>query len=241
MLYINVCDDEPGQLNRIYNLVQDYVTDNQIECEIVKSSTCEDLIKDPTLFDIIFLDIEMGEGEINGIEAAKILREQNKRAIIIYVTGYKDFVMSAQETHYFYYLLKPFDAEAFNRQFKEAIEYKWSDDAKEAETIKLMTDKGPKKLRTIEIYYFEADRYNVNVHFRTNYYVVKSTLAEIIKMLNPKSFASPHKSYIVNLEHIEDVDKIENKIIFDNGKTLPLAVRRANDFERLYNDYLFED
>ena len=57
-------------------------------------------------FDIIFLDIEMKT--LNGVETAKKIRNVNKDIIIIFVTGYSEYVYEGYDVHAFNYILKPY-------------------------------------------------------------------------------------------------------------------------------------
>lgn len=60
---------------------------------------------------------------MNGLEAAKQLRERDKNVKIIYVTSYTDYVNYAFSVHAFAYLLKPVKMEDIHRQLDEAKTY----------------------------------------------------------------------------------------------------------------------
>lgn len=69
-------------------------------------------------FDIYFLDIK-GAG---GMELARHLRarEQGRRHIIIFVTGYRDYMEAAFDVQAFHYLVKPIDREKFAQVLEKA-------------------------------------------------------------------------------------------------------------------------
>ena len=72
--------------------------------------------------DISFLDIEMGD--ISGIELAKRIRKRQeksgKRSIIIFVTGFREYMEDAFDVNAFHYLVKPIKEEKFKEVFKRA-------------------------------------------------------------------------------------------------------------------------
>lgn len=70
-------------------------------------------------FDIYFLDIEMDS--VPGMELARHIREQEensrKRSILIFVTGYREYMEEVFDVNAFHYLLKPLDKKKFAEVF----------------------------------------------------------------------------------------------------------------------------
>ena len=62
-----------------------------------------------TGYQIIFLDIEMQE--MNGIEVARRLRELEKDFLLVFITGYDNYMLESFEVLPFRYVLKPIDSE----------------------------------------------------------------------------------------------------------------------------------
>ncbi len=55
-------------------------------------------------------------------------------------------------------------------------------------------------------------------------------LCELEKELPQKSFIRPHRSYIVNLKHIVEIDKRLNVIMLSNNKSVPISRRKKSSF-----------
>ena len=81
------------------------------ESRIEAYATGEELLASGKRFDIVFLDIQM-EG-MNGIEAARSLRERREDTVLVFITGIKDYVFDAFDLYAFQYLLKPIDEGKF--------------------------------------------------------------------------------------------------------------------------------
>ena len=82
-------------------------------------SSGEDLLNTTYHFDIIFLDIQM-EG-INGMETARRLRNQKEEVILIFISGFKEYVFEAFDVSAFHYLLKPIEEIKFMEIFAKAV------------------------------------------------------------------------------------------------------------------------
>ena len=115
---IAVCDDDRAIREEIFRLIQKQVS----EADIVEYQSGEELINAKGNFDIYFLDIEMGK--TSGMDIARRIREQEEngrqRSIIIFVTGYREYMEAAFDVNAFHYLIKPIDAEKFSEVFSRA-------------------------------------------------------------------------------------------------------------------------
>ena len=118
---IAICDDD-----RDYRkIISFYVKESEVfsKFSIAEFDTAEDLLaassKDVS-FDIILLDIEMGE--INGIEAGKRLRTANPNCIIIYISSFPKYAIDSFDNEPLHYILKPIDKDKFFEVLRKAKE-----------------------------------------------------------------------------------------------------------------------
>ena len=88
------------------------------DCHVVCFSSGEEFLNAAKAFDIVFLDIQM-DG-MNGIEAARKLRERQEDAVLIFITGIKEYVFDALDLYAFHYLLKPLDEKKFAEVLEKA-------------------------------------------------------------------------------------------------------------------------
>ncbi|MEZ3469442.1 MAG: response regulator [Schaedlerella sp.] len=167
---IAVVDDEKAIREHICGLVEEQQPESRIEAY----ATGEELLASGKRFDIVFLDIQM-EG-MNGIEAARSLRERREDTMLVFVTGIKDYVFDAFDLYAFQYLLKPIDEE----KFAEVLERAVREAAKKKERRVLFI-----KSRNLTVSQLGTN--NLGVYLRkmaVDGYIVKLDLPELSELLS---------------------------------------------------------
>jgi len=193
--------------------------------------------------DIVFLDVEMPDG--TGFDLLQKLKPLNFK--VIFITGYEDFAIRAFRFSAIDYLLKPLEA----NELVEAV--KKAEDAlgKEVFDIKLSNLfanlERPKDLQKLVLK--TADRiYSVNIQdivsceSDKNYttfnfinaprLVVSTNLKEYETLLSPYNFFRTHKSHLINMAYFDHFVKADggNTIVMHNKQTVPLSVRKKEEF-----------
>ncbi len=113
---IAVVDDEEV----IREQIGGFIKKRNPDFDISGFDTGEGLLAAGKDFDIIFLDIQM-EG-IGGIEAARTLRQSGVDAVVIFITGIREYVFEAFDVSAFHYLLKPIEEQKFMEVLGRAAE-----------------------------------------------------------------------------------------------------------------------
>lgn len=115
---IAVCDDDGAIREELLRLIHKKLP----EAETYEYQSGEKMINAGVNFDICFLDIEMKN--VSGMDIAKHIRKQEEhgtqRSIIIFVTGYREYMEEAFDVNAFHYLIKPVDTEKFSEVFGRA-------------------------------------------------------------------------------------------------------------------------
>lgn len=99
MLRIALCDDEQEARDQLrFQLEKSiYETDEEIVYEFSSGETAVRwLKKHPGEIDLLFLDVEMKE--MTGMEAAERIREFDKTILLVFVTGYSEYVFDGYRT-----------------------------------------------------------------------------------------------------------------------------------------------
>lgn len=200
--------------------------------------------------DVIFLDIDMPG--LTGIEAAKTLAKEGP--LFVFTTAYDEYAVKAFELAAVDYLLKPYDAarlsEALSRVRKQLRRQSSpSDKAPSAvpdsayrppHPAKLLIEDG-EKMVVIDpkriIYAVRTDRF---VHIYTGQESVQSKMSirELEEKVRDFPFFRPHRSYLVNLEYIQEItpwfNGAYNLVLKDASKTtIPVSRSAAKSLFKL--------
>ncbi len=167
---------------------------------------------DKTSPDIALIDIHL-EGEMNGLELGKWLNRFDKNIIIIFITSLQDeeYFEQAKEMAAFSFLIKPVKEETLKRTIELAIQHRKKNEGKHKVTANehlFIKDRSKHiKLYQKDILYVEADDKYCNIVLANNTkHLERTSLTNINKKLDPDLFAQTHRSYIVNLSKVEEID-----------------------------------
>jgi DNA-binding LytR/AlgR family response regulator len=192
-----------------------------------------------TPIDILFLDIKMPN--LTGLEMVKTLE---KRPEIIFTTAYSEYAVDAFDLGVADYLMKPISFERFLKGVNRCISAhatpsvsdlssKESDPIltpqlrKEEDFIFLKTDRTFIKVLLKDICFVEAYGNYVKVHLMDKTWVVSDKISTISEHLNPTEFFRVHKSYIVALSKIE---QLENNLITIKKTTIAVSSMYKKEF-----------
>ncbi|MBQ8821357.1 MAG: response regulator transcription factor [Lachnospiraceae bacterium] len=215
---IGICDDERAQQELLRSYVEKWAEDNQEKIAIHCFMSAEEFLfawEEDKSFDLLILDVEMGE--MNGMELAKKLRNQDAEVPILFVTGYERYIAMGYEVSALHYLLKPIRPEKLWEQLGRI-----RDRRKSIEKIWFQTAEGSIVVPVEDIWYIEADRHNCILHFGEKQQQIKHALSYVIKLLqHRRELVSCHRSLLVNLQHVSMI--VKNELVMDNGERLPIS------------------
>lgn len=223
-LRLGVCDDEAQDLAQILEMVKRYDEDCLLQTTTFLHA--KDLLyaAKASGFDITILDIEMEPP--TGFDVAKELIAMPNPPIVIFATKSNAYALKGYGVA-IRYLQKP----VAQGDFFEAMDAAIADATAHRLTFQIDTALVSVPLRNIQ--YIETFGHYAIVHTADEAYRFRSTLKEVMSRLPKGYFASPHKSYVVNLEHIRSATATE--IVLDCGVVVPIGRKRMQEF----NDALY--
>ncbi|PCI63558.1 MAG: DNA-binding response regulator [Gammaproteobacteria bacterium] len=201
--------------------------------------------------DVVLLDIQMPE--VNGLELVDLL---NYQPIIIYTTAYDEFAIHAFEKASTDYLLKPFPLarlksaldKAANKLWQQRIvnnsQYREQEHNKQQaqengyqlnaqNKINKLISKNGERIHLLspdELKFIKSEQGNSMAFNGESYFYLSDTLDQLEQKLTPQKFIRIHRSYLVNLDHIKEIQRWFNGklmiIINDKNKT-ELSTSRA--------------
>ncbi|MBO5153206.1 MAG: response regulator transcription factor [Eubacterium sp.] len=237
MIKIAFCDDDSTVLSDLHRLLALYRAQKDIEIDDTSFHSPLDLIAEieqGTRFDILFLDVLM-PGE-NGVDAAAEIRNYDKNAKIIFLTSSSEFAVQSYTVNAFYYQLKPVCTENFFHLMDSVL----SQCKKEqANTLILHCKTGITRIKPAQLEYCEVIHRTLFIHL-TSGKVLEciGSLEELSKQLIPYgSFLRPHRSYLVNLEYIQNLSY--RAITMSCLAEIPIPRGKYNEIKNAFLEYAF--
>lgn len=162
---VAVCDDEVVVYQQIMRLLKG----NADKYTIDRYESGEKLVQAAKKYDIIFLDIEMGQ--LNGLTTAKYIREQGRNDFIIFLTGHVEFMSEAFKVKAFRFLNKPIQSNAFYEALYGAEKEIMSD-----ERILISSDGNKYMVSQSDIVFVESMGDGTCVYTNGSQYITNTTL-----------------------------------------------------------------
>ena len=200
MLRIGICDDESDARDALRIQLEKLMMEATEEIVYEFSSgagAVSWLGSHPGEIDLLFLDVEM-KG-LNGMEAAGKIRTFDTQLIIVFVTGYADYVFDGYQVDALDYLIKPVTEEKLRRLL---FRVRAKSAQEESRTFTLKNADGTWRIRLADILYFYSDKRRVILVSARGQYPFYARLDEIEKKLSP-DFVRIHQRYLVNPSHID--------------------------------------
>lgn len=236
MLHIAICDDDAHMRSYLFELCIRILP----EAVIHQYDDGKKLINERTDFDILLMDIRLGE--LDGLQAVKLLQDQSVSAAgtgaaqlpaVIFITAYGEHVFEALDLYPFHYLLKPLDEAKFESVLRTAAQACSS--RKNETALFFHTKSSHRRIYPSEICYVESCLRKVIIHTEAEPFEVYATMNELEKRLGSDFFRC-HRGYLVNMDKISGYDK--QTIRLRNGAALLMSKPKYSAFVEAYMRFL---
>lgn len=249
MITCVIIDDEPKNILLLQNMLKMLCPDVKVLATETEARAGVELIREvqPQL---VFLDVEMPH--LNGFEVLKQLEPLSFE--VIFVTAFSHYAVDAFEHQATGYITKPVNAEKLQAAVNTAtkrIEEKTINKnlfslltqntrQEVPDKIPLSTTGGLLFVKLTDIVFCESSG-NYTYFFLSDEkkIVVSRQLGEYEKLLPENSFIRIHDKYIINLSFIKEYIKGSGgEVVLENGKQLPVATRRKEEFLARFEKWL---
>lgn len=245
MIDVYVCEDDTKQLNEIVNYINNYILIEDLEMKLRIAS------KDPHEIlnylennkinkSLYFLDIDL-QTDINGIELAAKIRERDMTSKIVFITTHAElvFLTFKYQVEALDFILKDFPDEIQGRIIKaidlcnEQFKKKETDNE---EYYQVKTADHIRSIKVKDILFFESSSvsHKVIIHLVNGQFEFYSTIKDIAH--ENKAFFRCYKSYVVNTNNIEAINRHTREITMTNGEKLMSSVMACRSLVKLKYD-----
>ena len=242
---ILIIDDEPLARELIKSFLKDY---GQIEIVGECADGFEGIKaiqeKQP---DLIFLDVQMPK--ITGFEMLELL--ENPPAIV-FTTAYNEYAIKAFEMNAVDYLLKPFSRDRFKQAIEKAIDGQNLKELAGKKLVAIQNDTnlltGPlqrivvktgSKIQVLpvsEVIYLESQDDYVMIYTGTGKFLKQQTMKYFDAALDKQMFVRIHRSYMVNVSHIAQLEHYEKesyRLVLKDKRSLPVSKSGYGELKRM--------
>ena len=231
MLEICLCEDQIAIRQQLSGWISGFcmlsdldvclslATDNPtLVLEYAKSVT------NPVLF---FLDIDLGH-ELNGMDLAREIRELNKESFIVFITTKSEMapLTFKYQLEALDFIIKDEAEDEIRQRLISSIKTAIKRHVKpvDGKVLQIKTDDKVVALPMSEILYIETTpvRYKLKLHTATRRLSINGELKKMAGEVDER-FVRAHQSYLVNRDHIKEIDYSGNMITLTDGSEIPLS------------------
>lgn len=217
-------DDEPLALQQLSSYIKKIpFLELVAECQ---SAFDAKKIMDEEVIDAIFIDINMPD--LTGMD---FVRSLSVPPIVVFTTAYSDYAVDGYKVDAVDYLLKPFGLDEFQRaanKVKRQYELLRQEQAEistvdDDDSLFLKTEHKVVRVKVEDIRYIEGMSEYLKIHLQDQPkpVIVLLSMKKIEERLPAKTFMRVHRSYIINLRKIQEVNK--NRVILDSETYIPIG------------------
>ena len=239
MIKIAFCDDDISELNELRLLLDQYRVEHNLEIQYTAFHSPLDLMSEierGTRFDILLLDILMPG--LNGIDTAAEIRTRDENIKIIFLTSSSEFAVQSYTVNAYFYQLKPIWKESFFRLMDSVLSVC---ETEQSRSLILRCKSGITRITPRQLEYCEVIHRTLLIHL-TSGKVLESigSLDDLNRQLAPYgSFMRTHRSYLVNLEHVQNLSY--RAITMTSQAEIPIPRGKYNDIKTAFLDYAFQN
>lgn len=227
---ILICDDEECYIQPLRKCLEQYMVAHSMPFDITELSQPQVVLTSKDVFDIAFLDIQM-EG-VDGLTLAEELRRRNRKTALFFITNYEGYQDSAMDLQALRYFTKPFDQDRLISGLDKALEYI------DGAYVDVFLYSGGVQQRVLvdDILYLTLEGRKVAIQTDKNRFLVTGKLEDWLERFPHTFFRQPHKSFLVNLHHVDWYSYSELQM--SDGTCIPIAPKKQPEFRRVWFEYI---
>lgn len=231
-----IIEDEQAHTELLSRYVEMWSKDRNISVAITPFSSAESFLftwEEERDFDVLLVDIQMKE--MDGMEMARRVREQDPDVAIIFTTGVADYIEEGYEVEAMHYLIKPVNREKLCQCMDRVLKR-----GEREQFLLVKTKEEMLKLAASSIMYVEAMGHGCIIEFcpqadRTFQIETTDSISELEEKLVGPDFVKCHRSYLCRIDRIHQINRAW--IEMDNGSRIPVSRRLYSNVNQMFIRY----
>ncbi|MGG0178740.1 LytR/AlgR family response regulator transcription factor [Gottfriedia acidiceleris] len=195
--------------------------------------------------DVVFLDIQLADE--SGLELAQKLQDLSHQPAIVFATAYDEYALNAFDLLAIDYILKPFDEIRIQKTIEKLAklsmksiktELKKNPPLLKQDRLAISVDERILLITFEEIIYIFTQEGKTSVVTDKMTYRINEPLINLERKLQNTSFTRVHRSYIVNLDKIIEIQPWFNStynLIMNDGEKVPVSRTYTKELKQLFN------
>ena len=227
---IAICDDVELWHQEIADSCMHFFDNKKVGMNFYSYYSGEEIVDEHSReIDVLFLDIELGE--LSGLDAMRQIEKMSNIKTVVFVTGHPEVAGCAYGFKPVGFITKPIDKDELQAKLGEIYSRIIP------ETIISFSDNSRTyHFRKSDIIYVEADSNYCIIHSDRGTVVISCTLKKCEEILQGLPFIRVHKSFVVNLDYVKNMNSTEIKL--HNDERIPIGRRHKDEVSKNYQQYL---
>lgn len=237
MIKIAFCDDDMEVLHQMNELLDRYRVERNEDITYAAFQSPFELlteIEKGIRPDILFLDVVM-PGQ-NGMDVAKEIRQYDTNMKIIFLTSSPEFAVESYSVGAYFYQLKPIWEESFFRLMDAVLA---ECEKKKKNSLILRSKDGITRIDLQQLEYCEVLGRKLLFHLENGAALESAGSLDDLagQLMQYSNFFRPHRSFLVNMEYIQNISSRSIKMV--NDAEIPIPHGKCSEIKNTYMEYAF--
>lgn len=231
MIRIAICDESLERIESTENLLQRQILEQArtIDCYQSGESLLEAM--NGKIYDVVF--VRIGNTIENGVETACKINCQAPATQIVYIMSDLSQVSEIADTAYAYFLVEPIAPAKLARALEKIK--KAMAEGKITHVLLPLRGGADCVFQLSQIVYFERMRRTTVINCTGSTQETMLRISELEQLLPDTAFARPHNSYLVNLSHVNKLERF--CLHLDNAQIIPISNQKRSTFRQTLAEY----
>ena len=237
MIKIAFCDDDMEVLHQMNELLDRYRVERNEDITYAAFQSPFELlteIEKGIRPDILFLEVVM-PGQ-NGMDVAKEIRQYDTNMKIIFLTSSPEFAVESYSVGAYFYQLKPIWEESFFRLMDAVLA---ECEKKKKNSLILRSKDGITRIDLQQLEYCEVLGRKLLFHLEDGAVLESAGSLDDLagQLMQYSNFFRPHRSFLVNMEYIQNISSRSIKMV--NDAEIPIPHGKCSEIKNTYMEYAF--